>query len=85
MDANRKDQKTCFPVRVYRFYRDGFRAMTLGRTLWLIILIKLFIVFAILKVFFFPDFLGSKGDTDMQKSDYVGNELVNRKIIPALD
>lgn len=39
--------------KIYRFYRDGFREMTTGRTLWVIILVKLFIMFAILKVFFF--------------------------------
>ncbi|MEG0992462.1 MAG: DUF4492 domain-containing protein [Bacteroidales bacterium] len=71
--------KTPFPVTVYRFYRDGFREMTLGKTLWLIILIKLFIVFAILRVFFFPDFLSSKGNDDSAKSEYVGTELINRK------
>ena len=27
------------PVRIFRFYYDGFREMTLGRTLWAIILI----------------------------------------------
>ena len=31
--------------------------MTLGRTLWCIILIKLFIMFAVLRVFFFPAYL----------------------------
>ena len=41
-------------VRIWTFYRDGFREMTLGRTLWAIILIKLFIMFFILKLFFFP-------------------------------
>ena len=32
-------------VRVWHFYRDGFRAMTVGRYLWALILIKLFILF----------------------------------------
>ncbi len=41
--------------RTVDLYVDGFRSMTLGRTLWLIILIKLFIMFAILRIFFFPD------------------------------
>ena len=49
--------KNSLPYRIFRFYYDGFRQMTLGRTLWAIILIKLFIIFAILKVFFFPNFL----------------------------
>ena len=35
--------------RVYRFYADGFRAMTLGRTLWTVVLLKLLIMFGILK------------------------------------
>ncbi len=64
-------------VRIYCFYSDGFRSMTLGKTLWAIILIKLFIMFFILKFFFFPNFLG-KQKTEEQKQDYVGNELINR-------
>ena len=47
---------------VIRFYIDGFREMTLGRTLWAIILIKLFVLFAVLKLFFFPDLLAGKSD-----------------------
>ena len=46
--------------KVIRFYVEGFREMTVGRTLWAIILIKLFILFAVLKVFFFPDLLEGK-------------------------
>lgn len=41
--------------KVVRFYVEGFRGMTLGRTLWCIILIKLFVLFAVLKLFFFRD------------------------------
>lgn len=48
---------------VIRFYIDGFREMTLGRTLWAIILIKLFVLFAVLKLFFFPDLLAGKATT----------------------
>ena len=52
------------PVRIFRFYYDGFWEMTLGRTLWAIILIKLFILFAVLKVFFFPDLLAGKSPSE---------------------
>ncbi|WP_418991907.1 DUF4492 domain-containing protein [Alistipes sp.] len=48
------------PKRIIRFYVDGFRSMTLGRTLWAIILIKLFILFGVLRLFFFPDQLAGK-------------------------
>lgn len=63
-------------ISVYQFYRDGFKEMTWGRTLWAIILIKLFVMFFILKLFFFPSFL--KGKSTEEKQDYVGTELINR-------
>ena len=64
-------------LNIWNFYIEGFRAMTLGRTLWLIILVKLFIMFFILKLFFFPNYLGDL-PTDKDKSEYVGNELIHR-------
>lgn len=63
-------------IRIWEFYRDGFRSMTLGRTLWALILIKLFIMFFILKLFFLPSFL--KGKTNEEKQEYVGSELIHR-------
>ncbi|WP_041584034.1 DUF4492 domain-containing protein [Phocaeicola salanitronis] len=68
--------KTQMFLSIWKFYLDGFRSMTIGRTLWILILIKLFIMFVILKVFFFPDFL--KGKTAEEKQNYVGNELIIR-------
>ena len=49
--------------------------MTVGKKLWKIIIIKLIIMFGVLKLFFFPDFLGTKFTTDEQRADYVLNEL----------
>ncbi|WP_308763188.1 DUF4492 domain-containing protein [uncultured Bacteroides sp.] len=63
-------------IRIFHFYRDGFREMTIGRTLWAIILIKLFVMFFILKLFFFPSFRSGKSETE--KQDYVGVELTDR-------
>jgi len=59
--------------RIVRFYVDGFREMTVGRTLWAIILLKLFILFAVLKLFFFPDLLAGKSPEE--RSDLVGGAL----------
>jgi hypothetical protein len=60
----------------YLFYYDGFRSMpSWGRRVWLIIFVKLFIMFAILKLFFFPDFLGSRFKTDEEKGNYVLEQL----------
>ena len=61
--------------KVIRFYVEGFREMTVGRTLWAIILIKLFIMFAVLKVFFFPDLLKSRYDTDEDRAAAVRSAL----------
>lgn len=64
--------------KVYQFYLEGFRNMSISsRKLWVIILIKLFIMFAILKLFFFPDFLNSKYKTEIEKSDHVIEQLIN--------
>lgn len=57
--------------RTYRFYRHGFRSMALGRTLWKIIIIKLVIMFGVLKLFFFPDLLHTQYETDAQRADHV--------------
>lgn len=69
--------KNSIPVRIFRFYAEGFRSMTIGKTLWMIILIKLFVMFAILKVFFLPGFLGQFGSPS-DRQEYVAGELVDR-------
>ncbi len=70
-------KKEGFLYRIFDLYYDGFRNMTLGKTLWAIILIKLFIIFVILKVFFFPNFLQSKVASG-EEANYVSNELAER-------
>ncbi|HDQ16333.1 MAG TPA: DUF4492 domain-containing protein [Bacteroidetes bacterium] len=58
-------------------YSEGFKNMSsLGKRLWIIIFIKLFIMFAILKVFFFPNYLNSKFDNKEEKSEYVIEKLI---------
>ncbi len=60
---------------LYIFYRDGFKGMVLGKKLWKIILIKLFIMFVILKVFFFPNYLNTKFKTDKERGNYVLEQI----------
>ena len=43
--------------KIFYFYYDGFRAMTLGKTLWIIILIKLFIFFFRAEIVFLSRFV----------------------------
>ncbi len=64
-----------YPTKIYKFYRDGFTKMTVGKTLWKIIFFKLFIMFAVLKLFFFPNYLKSNFTTEQQRADHVIEQL----------
>jgi hypothetical protein len=50
--------------------------MWLGRTLWTIIAIKLFIIFAILKVFFFPNYIKEHANKG-QEAEFVATQTLN--------
>ena len=70
--------KDSFLYRVFDLYYDGFRHMRLGRVLWTVILIKLFVIFVILKLFFFPNFLKEHAE-EGGESDYVAEKTLNVK------
>lgn len=54
------------PIAVWQFYRDGFRQMTWGRTLWLLIIAKLLVLFVVLRVFFFRPALAGLSEAEKQ-------------------
>ena len=62
-------------ARILAFYLDGFRNMGLGRTLWAIILIKLLIIYGVLKLFFFPDYLHDNFRNERERADHVFTAL----------
>ena len=62
---------------VWHLYRDGFKNMTWGKPLWMLIFLKLFILFAVLRVFFFRPALS--GMSEEQKSETVGNHLMREQ------
>ncbi|MCH5224045.1 MAG: DUF4492 domain-containing protein [Muribaculaceae bacterium] len=66
------------PRRIWNFYYDGFREMTVGKTLWIIILVKLFIFFVVMKFLFFPNILKRDYDTDEERADHVRTELLKK-------
>lgn len=63
--------------KIIDFYINGFRSMTVGKYLWVIILVKLFIMFAILKVFFFKSEL-SQYNTQEEKGNHVKEQLIEK-------
>ncbi len=80
MEKQNTLKKRNIPQKIWRFYYEGFKGQAKwSRQVWLIILIKLFIMFAVLKVFFFPNFLKSKYSNDQERSDYVIEQLTNPK------
>ena len=72
--------KNTLLYRIWKFYIDGFKNLSgWGKQVWIIILVKLFIMFAILKLFFFPDFLKTNFKNDQQRSDFVLEQLTEPK------
>ena len=76
MEENKILKNNSIPLKIWRFYMEGFRNMTLGKTLWAIILIELFIMFFILRLFFFPNILQQKYDTDEERANQVIENLI---------
>ena len=76
MEENKILKNNSIPLKIWRFYMEGFRNMTLGKTLWAITLIKLFIMFFILRLFFFPNILQQKYDTDEERANQVIENLI---------
>jgi len=66
--------------KIFNFYVEGFREMTpRGKKLWLIILVKLFIMFAVLKFFFFPNILKENFKTDAERIQHIEKQLIITK------
>ena len=62
---------------LFSLYRDGFRNMTWGRPLVWLIVLKLIILFGILRIFFFKPAMA--GMTDEQKSEQVALTLLTNQ------
>ena len=67
-----------FLYRVYDLYYEGFRHMTLGKTLWAVIIVKLVVIFLVLKLFFFPNFIKEHAQ-EGQEAEFVANQTLNNK------
>lgn len=63
---------------IANFYINGFKNMTWGRPLWMLIILKLIILFAILRVFFFKPVLAGKSEDE--RSEFVGEMLIQKDI-----
>ena len=71
-----------FIRKTISMYVNGFRSMTVGRKLWILIIAKLVLFFLVLKLFFFPDILSTNFDTDEQRADAVRSALTTPALQP---
>lgn len=67
-------------IKIFYFYKDGFKSLTLGKTLWKIIFIKLFIIFIIFKIFLFDINFNSIFKSFEDKSNFVFKNLLKENI-----
>jgi len=61
--------------KIFNFYVEGFKNMTLGKNLWLLIAIKLFILFVVIKWMFFPNYLETHFSNDKERGTYILEQL----------
>lgn len=59
----------------FKMYADEFRQMTIGKTLWAIVILKLIVLFLVIKLFFFPNILQRDYDSDAARADAVRTNL----------
>ncbi|NPA11558.1 MAG: DUF4492 domain-containing protein [Epsilonproteobacteria bacterium] len=58
--------------RILFFYIDGFKNLSdLGRKLWVIIIIKLVVIFVVIKAFFFPTLSSKIKSKQAQQELYI--------------
>lgn len=60
---------------IFNFYIDGFKNMKLGKTLWLVVFVKLFIMIFILKMFIFDKTIHTEFQTNEEKVDFIYQNL----------
>lgn len=77
-----QDQQPGFFKRAWRLYADGFSNLSrTAKVLWLIIAIKLIVMFAVLRPFFFPNHTKQQAkERDISGAEWVQQDLVERAI-----
>lgn len=57
-------------------YINGFKNMTLGKTLWSIGIIKILIFIFVFKMLFFNETINTRFDTEQEKINFIYNNLI---------
>lgn len=67
-------------TEVWRFYVDGFRGMTVGKSLWILIIVKIAVLFLVFKLLFFPDVLKRDYPDDTSRAKAVRSSLTHSSV-----
>lgn len=68
-----------FVKKIFFFYYDGLKNMTnFGKSLWKLVVLKA-IILVIIANFLFPNILEKYFNNDAERSDFVGNNILNHK------
>jgi len=60
---------------------EGFTSMSrMSKTLWIVAIVKLIIMFFILKPFFFPNLLDTNYENEADKAEHVRTELFRKAL-----
>lgn len=66
-----------FLHRAWRLYADGFRDLgPTGRSVWVLLLVKLAIIFLVFKLLLFPNLLSRDYDNDADRAAAVRSALI---------
>lgn len=65
----------------FKMFWEGFTNMTtLGKTLWIIVIIKLIFMFCVLKPIFSSNYLNKNFDNKEDKANHVRKELITKPL-----
>lgn len=73
-----KGKKMNIIKQTFSMYIDGFRNMSVGKTLWKIVFIKLLVILVFLKYFVHDKTFKTEYQTFEEKSEFVINNLTRR-------
>ena len=68
-----------FITNIFYLYYDGFRNMTLGKKLWLVIALKLLVIFVGLKLFMYDENFKSLYKGEQERQNFVSKNLQLRE------
>ncbi|RXJ99539.1 DUF4492 domain-containing protein [Arcobacter sp. CECT 8986] len=65
--------------KIFSFYYDGFKNLSVGKSLWKIVIIKLLVIFVVLNYFVYDKSINTEFQTAQQKENFIFTNLTKGK------